>query len=41
MDIAFSDIGDYVTFGKKRVPMWVKKDGRDIPIIDPNTGKQK
>lgn len=21
--------------------MWVKKDGRDIPIIDPNTGKQK
>ena len=41
MDIAFSDIGDYVTFGKKRVPMWVKKDGRDIPVIDPNTGKQK
>lgn len=41
MDIAFSDIGDYVTFGKKKVPVWVKKDGRDIPVIDPNTGKQK
>lgn len=41
MDIAFSDIGDYVTFGKKKVPLWVKENGKDIPVIDPNTGKQK
>lgn len=40
-DIAFSDIGDYLEFGKKRVPQWTKKDGVDIPVVDPNTGEQK
>ena len=41
-DIAFSDIGDYLEFGKKKVPQWTKdKDGKYIPIIDPNTGEQK
>lgn len=41
-DIAFSDIGDYVEFGKKLVPQWNKdKDGNFTPIIDPNTGEQK
>lgn len=41
-DIAFSNIGDYLEFGKKQVPQWTKsKDGEDIPIIDPNTGEQK
>jgi phage terminase small subunit len=40
-DIAFSDMGDYVEFGKKQVPQWKKsKDGDMIPIIDPNTGEQ-
>lgn len=41
-DIAFSDIGDYLEFGKKRVPQWTKdKDGVDRPVVDPNTGEQK
>jgi phage terminase small subunit len=41
-DIAFSDIGDYLEFGKKRIPQWTKDDkGKDIPVIDPNTGEQK
>lgn len=40
-DIAFSDIGDYLEFGKKRVPQWVKKDGVDVPVVDPNTGEQE
>lgn len=41
-DIAFSDIGDYLEFGKKQVPQWTKsKDGENIPIIDINTGEQK
>ncbi|WP_368490828.1 DUF1804 family protein [Clostridium sp. BJN0013] len=41
-DIAFSDIGDYLEFGKKKVPQWTKdKDGKYIPVIDPNTGEQK
>lgn len=41
-DIAFSDIGDYLEFGKRQVPQWTKgKDGIDIPVIDPNTGEQK
>ena len=40
-DIAFSDIGDYVEFGKKQIPQWKKgEDGEMIPIIDPNTGEQ-
>ena len=41
MDIAFSDVGDYVRFGKKQEPQWQKKDGEYVPVIDPNTGKQK
>lgn len=42
IDIALSDIGDYLTFGKKRVGKWTKdKDGIDIPVIDPDTGEQK
>lgn len=41
-DIAFSDMGDYVTFGKRYVLQWTKDDkGKDIPVIDPNTGEQK
>lgn len=41
-DIAFSDIGDYLEFGKKQVPQWTKNsDGVDIPVVDPNTGEQK
>jgi phage terminase small subunit len=41
-DIAFSDIGDYLEFGKKQVPQWTKdKDGVEIPVIDPDTGEQK
>lgn len=40
-DIAFSDIGDYVEFGKKRIPQWKKdEDGDMIPVMDPNTGEQ-
>ncbi|MCH5138267.1 terminase small subunit [Clostridiaceae bacterium UIB06] len=40
-DIAFSDIGDYLEFGKKQVPQWTKNsDGENIPIIDPDTGEQ-
>lgn len=41
MDIAFADMGDYVTFGKKKVPVWKQVDGQDIPVMDPNTGQQK
>lgn len=41
MDIAFADMGDYVTFGKKKVPQWTRVDGQDIPVIDPKTGQQK
>lgn len=41
MDIAFADMGDYVTFGKKKVPVWKRVDGQDIPVMDPNTGQQK
>ncbi|KHD34413.1 phage portal protein [Clostridium acetobutylicum] len=41
-DIAFSDIGDYLEFGKKLVPQWTKNDkGENIPVIDPNTEEQK
>jgi phage terminase small subunit len=40
-DIAFSDMGDYVEFGKKRIPQWKKnEDGDMIPVMDPNTGEQ-
>lgn len=42
IDIALSDIGDYLTFGKKQIGKWTKdKDGVDIPVIDPDTGEQK
>lgn len=42
IDIAFSDMGDYVQFGKKYKGMWTKNDdGEDIPIMDPETGEQK
>lgn len=41
MDIAFSDIGDYLSFKKVRKNKWTKnKDGEDIPIINPETGHQ-
>lgn len=42
IDIAFSDLGDYVEFGKKQVPQWTKnKDGEYIPVVDPETGEQE
>ncbi len=42
IDIAFADINDFMSFGKKHVKCWTKdKDGNDIPVIDPNTGEQK
>lgn len=41
MDIAFSDIGDYLSFKKVRKNKWTKnKDGEDIPVINPETGQQ-
>lgn len=41
MDIAFSDIGDYLSFKKVRKNKWtVNKDGEDIPVINPDTGEQ-
>ncbi|MGU8770577.1 terminase small subunit [Clostridium perfringens] len=41
MDIAFSDIGDYLSFKKVRKNKWTKnKEGEDIPIINPDTGQQ-
>jgi Phage terminase, small subunit len=40
-DIAFSDVGDYLEFGKRRILQWTKdEEGKDIPVMDPNTGKQ-
>jgi len=42
IDIAFSDIGEYVEFGVRQIPQWTKNsDGEDIPVIDPDTGQQK
>lgn len=42
IDIAFGDIGDYLTFSKKRKNCWTKDDdGNDIPVVDPDTGEQK
>lgn len=42
IDIAFSDIGEYITFGKKTKRVWGKDDkGNDIAVIDPETGEQK
>lgn len=41
MDIAFSDIGDYLSFKKARKNRWTKNDdGEDIPVINPDTGEQ-
>lgn len=41
IDIAFSDIGEYVEFGVRQIPQWTKNsDGVDIPIINPDTGEQ-
>ena len=41
MDIAFSDIGDYLSFKKVRKNKWTKnKGGEDIPVINPDTGEQ-
>lgn len=41
MDIAFSDIGDYLSFNKVRKNRWTKNDdGEDIPVINPDTGEQ-
>lgn len=42
IDIAFSDMGEYVKFGKKTKGVWTKDNsGIDIPVIDPETGEQK
>lgn len=41
MDIAFSDVGDYVRFGRKQMPQWREENGEYVPVIDPNTGKQR
>ena len=41
MDIAFSDIGDYLSFKKVRKNKWTKnKEGEDIAVINPDTGEQ-
>lgn len=42
IDIAFADISDYLSFGKKYVKFFKKnEDGIDVPVIDPETGEQK
>lgn len=42
IDIAFSDIGDYVKFGKESKRIWGKdNNGNDVPVMDPETGEQK
>lgn len=41
MDIAFSDIGDYLSFKKVRKNKWTKNEqGEYIPEINPDTGQQ-
>ena len=41
MDIAFGDIGDYLSFKRVRKNKWTKnKAGEDIPVINPETGEQ-
>lgn len=41
IDIAFSDIGDYLSFKRVRKNKWYKnEEGEDIPIINPDTGEQ-
>lgn len=42
MRIAFGNIGDYTMFGRKEKPIWSEdEDGNPVPVIDPDTGKQK
>ncbi|MDU4726382.1 terminase small subunit [Clostridium sp.] len=42
IDIAFSDVGDYVQFGQRTKRVWGTDDkGRPVPVIDPETGEQK
>lgn len=42
LDIAFSNLGDYLTINKKIEKVWEKdRNGEYIPVIDPNTGEQK
>lgn len=41
MDIAFSDIGDYLSFKKVRKNKWTKNEqGEYIPALNPDTGQQ-
>ncbi len=41
MDIAFSDIGDYLSFKKVRKNKWTKnEEGEYIPALNPDTGQQ-
>ena len=41
IDIAFSDISDFLEFKRVKKMKWTKdKDGIDIPVIDPDTGEQ-
>lgn len=41
MDIAFSDIVDYLSFKKVRKNRWTKnKEDEDIPVINPDTGEK-
>lgn len=41
MDIAFSDIGDYLSFKKVRKNKWTKNEqGEYIQVINPDTGQQ-
>lgn len=42
IDIAFSDVGDYVQFGQRTKRVWgTDNEGRPVPVIDPETGEQK
>lgn len=41
IDIAFSDISDFLEFKRVKKMKWTKdKNGIDIPVIDPDTGEQ-
>ncbi|WP_143314220.1 terminase small subunit [Clostridium sp. HBUAS56017] len=42
IDIALSDMKEYIKFGKKYKKIWGKdENGNDVPVIDPETGEQK
>lgn len=42
IDIAFSDVGDYVQFGQRTKKVWgTDNEGRPVPVINPETGEQK